>query len=276
VGFIYVVSVLAGAAVGRRAVRRPSRPDGAVARLIAAVSAGLGAAAAVPMAWLPARAAKPPVNVNPELVVVMTAGAGIVVGVVVALAALSLPAFAGGVRAVVAWTWLAGLGSAAVGYATRQPFRSPRLGVVDAPSYVPAGWWSGPYLMVGVAALLGLAVAAVARWGGAHRFGVALSGLGGPAVVAAAYLIAGPGSEPYYPALIAVGAGLIASTVVALPGRPAEHSSMPAYAFVDDHEPLHYDELDEDPIPARATMGQPPNPVQEDYSHWLRDISVPR
>ena len=81
--------------------------------------------------------------------------------------------------------------------------------------------------MVGAAAVVGLVVAGVARWRRSGRFGVALAGFGGPAVVAAAYLVAGPGAsadrtaqaDPYLAALIAVGAGLIASVLIAMPGR---------------------------------------------------------
>jgi hypothetical protein len=107
--------------------------------------------------------------------------------------------------------------------------------------------------MIAAAAALGIGVAAVARWGGARRLDIAISGSAGPAVVAAAYLIAGAGGgpaqlEPYRAALIAVGVGLVASFVVAIPAprqRPgagsgakakqqAEYESMAPNA--DEHE----------------------------------------
>ena len=47
--------------------------------------------------------------------------------------------------------------------------------------------------MIALAALVGVGVAAVARWGGAGRVGAGVSGFAGPAVVAAAYVIAWPG-----------------------------------------------------------------------------------
>ena len=222
IAFIYAVAVLGGAAIGRRALRRPTKPDTVPARIAAALSAGVGASIAVGLAWLPAKAARPPVSVHAELLVALTAGAAIVAGIFLALLALSLPPIAGGIRAAVTWIWLAGIGSAIAGYLTYRPYSPPRLGVIDAPSVVPVAWWSGPYLMIATAAVLGIAVAAVARWAGARRIGVALCGLAGPAVAASAYLIAGPGvgpeqREPYRAALIALGVGLIASMLVAIP-----------------------------------------------------------
>jgi hypothetical protein len=245
VGFIYAFAVLGGASIGRRAVRRPTKPDTMPARVAAAFAAGVGASIAVGLAWLPARAAKPPVSVHPELLVALTAGVAIVVGIVIALIAMSVPPVAGGVRAAAAWIWLVGIGSAIAGYLTYRPYAPPRLGVIDAPSIIPVGWWSGPLVMIAVAAVLGAVVAAVARWAEAGRFGIAASGFAGPAVVAAAYLIAGPGStnlqlEPYRAALISVGAGLLGSVAVAIPkpradaasaraNRQGQHDQLPPY-----------------------------------------------
>jgi hypothetical protein len=223
IAFIFAVAVLGGAAVGRRALRRPTKPDAMPARIAAALSAGLGAGIAVALAWLPAKAARPPVSVHPELLVAMTAATAIVAGIAIAVLALSVPPVAVGVRAAVAWIWLVGIGSAIAGYLTHRPYAAPRLAVLDAPSLISVAWWSGPYLMIALAALLGIGVAAVARWAEAGRFGIAISGFAGPAVVAAAYLMTSPGEgsrqvDPYRAALFAVGAGLVASVIVALPG----------------------------------------------------------
>jgi hypothetical protein len=80
--------------------------------------------------------------------------------------------------------------------------------------------------MIVAAAIFGVAVAGVARGRGSRRLPTAVSGFGGPALVAAAYLLAGPSAgdsrgpaDPYYAALLATAAGLVASAVVALPGR---------------------------------------------------------
>jgi hypothetical protein len=308
--FIYAVAVLSGAAVGRRAVRRPGRPDGIAARIAAVLASGVGATVAVALAWLPAHDAEPPNHVHPELVVAMTAGAGIVAGIILAAAALFVPPIAGGARAAVIWIWLAGIGTAAEVYFTHRAFAVPRLAVVDAPSVIPTAVWSGPMAMVGIAAILGLGVAIVARWGGARRLGVAVSGLAGPAVVAAAYLIAGPGAspqqnDPYRASLFAAGAGLIASVLVALPpgrrsGGRAPTSPAAGARHPRSYQDRSYDEqvYDEDgsyatepvPVPKQydqewfetepyqpsyprpELMGQPPRSYDEDYSDWLRDL----
>ena len=217
IAFAYLVAVLVGATIGRRALKKHSRADRVPARIVAALAAGIGSALAVGLAWLPAHGAQPPVNVHPELVVSMTAGVAIAAGVLLAVAALNVPPIAGGLRAFIAWTWLLAIGCVVAGVISSGPDPAPRLGVLDVPSLVPATWWSGPYLQVIAATVLGFAVALMARWGGAPRFAILISGLAGPACVAVAYLITELDAVP----LIAAGAGLLASGLVALPKRPA-------------------------------------------------------
>lgn len=222
--FAFAGAVLVGALSGRAAFRRIRGRDGVGPRLAASATAGLGAAAVIGLAWLPAWDLQPPVNVNPGLVVSITAGAGVVVGLVLALLALSIRPVAAGVLTTVAWVWLLGIGAAVVGLTSGEPYPAPRVGVPDAPSLIAPSAWTGPRVMVIAAAVLGLVVAVIVRARGASRLGTAVSGFGGPALVAAAYLIAGPGedqSEAYVSALLGVIAGLAASAVVAIPGRPA-------------------------------------------------------
>jgi hypothetical protein len=237
VAFVYAVAVVAGALAGRRAVRRPNRPDRLSARVVATLAAALGATAGIAVAWLPARGMRAPLGVNPGLVVTITAVAGIVAGVVIALIALSSSPIAGGFRATVAWVWLLGAGSAAAGLAASEPVPAPRVAMLDAPSLVPAQWWSGPALMVIVAAAIGSGVAGYSRWAGAHRLGAAVCGGVGPAVVAVAYLVSGPGGggtqlAPYQASLAATGAGLIASVLVTVPrfGKAPISAATPASA----------------------------------------------
>jgi hypothetical protein len=80
-----------------------------------------------------------------------------------------------------------------------------------------------------VAALLvGAAVAGIARWRQYPPLAAAISGLAGPATLALAYLVAGPGLNsnqtdqvaPYLGALIAVPAGLLGSLLVVVARRP--------------------------------------------------------
>ncbi len=243
VAFCYAVSVLSGAFVGRLAVRREDWRVGVGARISASLAAALGAAAVVGLAWLPASGAQPPGNVNPGLVVSITAGAGIVGGLILALLALAARPVAVGLQVSIAWLWLTALGCAVAGLVTHQPYPAPRLGVLDAPQ-LAGSVWNNPRLMVGLAALVGLVVAGFARWRRSGRFGVSLAGFGGPALVATAYLIAGPGTsddtaqgEPYLTAMVAVGAGLIASVLIAMPGRRSAGQLRPDLNL-DDLRPL--------------------------------------
>jgi hypothetical protein len=239
IAFSYAAAVLVGALVGRAAVRRRGGRDGLGARVLAALVAAGGAAAVIGFAWLPSQHLAPPANVNPGLVVSITAGAGVVVGFLVALLALAAPVIAAGAQATVAWLWLLAIGAAVAGLTSKQAYQPPRLGVPDAPSLFTESAWTGPRVMVYSAAALGLLVAGIGRARGARRAGVALAGLGGPVLVAAAYLIAGPGNgalrgspnDPYINSLLAAAAGLIASALVALPGhRATRRASAPAKA----------------------------------------------
>ncbi|HEX6873321.1 MAG TPA: hypothetical protein VF163_19670, partial [Micromonosporaceae bacterium] len=280
-------------AVGRRAVRRGNRTDGITARAVAALSAALGASAAIAVAWLPARAATPPVSVNAGLMVTLTAGGGIIAGIVIALAATSVRPVSVGIQLTVLWIWTVAAVSAVAGIWSHQPFAAPRLAVLDAPSLVPTAWWTGPYLVIAVSAAIGVLAALVMRLRGAHRFAVALAGLGGPALVATAYLISGPSIgpnptaqfEPYLASLIAAGAGLVASVIVALPTRSEPEDSLDEdgadeYDADLDEEPIMGEVLTTDrlqrsqPLPAASLefMGQPPQSFEREYSSWLHDI----
>ena len=265
VAFCYAVSVLSGALVGRLAVRREGWRVGVGARISASLAAALGAAAVVGLAWLPASAAQPPGNVNPGLVVSITAGAGIVGGLVLALLALAARPVTVGLQVSIAWLWLTAGGCAVAGLVTHQPYPAPRLGVLDAPQ-LAGSVWNNPRLMVGVAALFGLVVAGFARWRKSGRFGVSLAGFGGPALVATAYLIAGPGTnsdsaqgEPYLAAMVAVGAGLIASVLIAMPGMRSSGQLRPDINL-DDLRPLAGDVL-----PPSGRPGRRPNYGDDSY-----------
>ncbi|HEY7222148.1 MAG TPA: hypothetical protein VH561_00780 [Micromonosporaceae bacterium] len=235
VAFSYAVAVLAGALAGRLALRRRHGSDGIGTRLAAALVAAAGAAVSIGLAWLPARDANPPINVNPGLVVSLTAGGGVMVGLVLALVALAARPVAVGLQVMVAWLWLVAIAAAIAGITSHDAYPAPRLGVPDAASLVPATPWTGPRVMIIVAVVVGAVVAGVARASGSPRLGAALSGPGGPALIAAAYLIAGPGpgvditsaDGAYLDAVLATAAGLAASVLVAVPGRRAEPADQP-------------------------------------------------
>ena len=281
--FSYAVAVLAGAMVGRISVRRQVAarqaasevPDGASrdahdgtgSRLTASLVAAVGAAAAIALAWLPARDLVPPNNDNPGLVVSLTAGAGVAAGLVLSIVALAARPVAVGLQATASALWLIGIGAAAAGLATHQPFLAPRLGMLDAPSLIPATAWTGPRLLVIGAAVTGLLVAGVARWQGAGRAGASLAGFGGPALVAAAYLAAGPADrtaapldQPYLASLYATAAGLLASVLIAMPGRRAPRPARPAPTPVEEKGPLTGDVLEVVRGTASATSQKPARP----------------
>ncbi|HET6211616.1 MAG TPA: hypothetical protein VFE14_01955, partial [Micromonosporaceae bacterium] len=126
-------------------------------------------------------------------------------------------------------------------------------------------------VMVGTTVLVAVAIAGYARWIGEHALAGAASGLAGPALVAAAYLVAGAGisadradqQRPWLASLVAVGAGLAASTLVAVVRRKR--------AVEDDTEPA--DELTPD-TPARTRPVPPPAaPLREDeYVGWVSGL----
>jgi hypothetical protein len=227
IAFSYAVAVVVGALVGRKAVRTPDRSDGIGARITAGLVAAVGAGAAIGLAWLPSDGLRPPTNVNPGLVVTITAGAGVLVGLLLSVFALAARPVAIGLQITVGLVWLVAAGAATAGVTSGEPYPAPRLGVPDAPSVLPASLWTGPRVMIGVAVVVALVVAGIFRARGSGRLALALSGFGGPALVAAAYLVAGPGtgedrsaqSDAYISALLAVGVGLVASVLVAMPGR---------------------------------------------------------
>lgn len=218
--FLFAGAVLGGTAVARRAVRTvPAWVP--LARLMAALGASAGAAAAVPLFWLPARDLPAALDPDPQLRVAACAAAGIAVGLVLATAALTSAPIGVNIAATIASVWAFALASVAVSYAGKAEPGSPRLGMIDAPDVAArADLWFAPLLMIGVAGGFGFAVAAAGRWLQTPRLGIALSGFAGPAIVAAAYLVAGPGGVdgqrlvPYVSSLLAVTVGLLASAAV--------------------------------------------------------------
>ncbi len=261
IAFCYAVAVVSGALAGRSAVRRHDRPT----------ESARGSRQPSPPRWAPARSSGwrgcLPAPLTPRRTSTRdwSFRSPLAPGWWSASCSRcwlsSARPVAVGLQVTITWLWLAAIGCAVSGLVTHEPFPSPRLGVLDAP-HLTGSLWSSPQLMVGAAALVGLVVASVARWRRSGRFGVALAGFGGPAMVAAAYLVAGPvaGSDggaqadPYLAALIAVGAGLIASVLIAMPGRRS--SVMPRQDLnLDELRPIAGDVVSS---PGRAGYGQRP------------------
>jgi type IV secretory pathway TrbD component len=177
---------------------------------------------------LPARAAQLTTqSVNPAFVVGLAAGLGAVAGLLAAIAILGLRTFTWSVATIGTLIWIAGLVSAAPHLGPKDSMPTIRLGVLDNATQAGSRWVET--LGMPVAALLaGAAVAGVARWRQYPPLAAAISGLAGPATLALAYLIAGPGLNsnqtdqvaPYLGALIAVPAGLLGSLLVVVARRP--------------------------------------------------------
>jgi xanthosine utilization system XapX-like protein len=160
----------------------------------------------------------------------VTAGAGIVVGVVLALWALASTVIARAVLGGVVWGWLVALASVAVMASRQRELSSPRLGIFDVPG-IPGGpgWLVGPNQMIIISAGVAAGIAWYGRRAGAGRLLTALSGLACPALIASAYVLAGPGFrdqndqlEAYFAALAATVAGLLVGLLFALWKRPTE------------------------------------------------------
>ncbi|HET8661725.1 MAG TPA: hypothetical protein VFM55_22365 [Micromonosporaceae bacterium] len=226
--WIAAIAVIAGALAGVSALRRHRLHPGFGGWAGAALAATPGAAVAVPLVAVPASAAELPFT-NPALEAGIAAAVGILAGVFGALAMLCARLIAGSVYATIFWVWAVALASAGAVMGSSTPPRGQRLGVLALPGMSFDLTQDLVLAMTaGTAVLLGGLIAGYGRWLGEHRLVVAASGLAGPALLAAAYLIAGPGRSsdppdqlvPYWAALIGVGAGAVTSVLVALVRRP--------------------------------------------------------
>lgn len=243
--FVFGAAILGGVAIGRRVVRRrlaieanrptPPPPPGRVrqavraarrpmllafSRVSAAVAAAIGSALAFPLIWVPARSI---LDSHGLMTIGIGAGAGVAVGLVLAIASLVAMPIGAALVATVGWVWMIALASVVLTLASGRDASSPRLGTLDVPWLIqPTEWWFGPYLMVGLSAAIAVAVAGVARWVGASRLGITLCGFAGPALVASAYLVTGPGLDtsdsgqiqPFLASIVAATAGLLVSAAI--------------------------------------------------------------
>lgn len=228
VSWFAVLAAVAGAIAGERAVRRDEHSLGADTRILLALCGGAGASAVVPLSMQPARVANLAQSGDPTLVVGLAAGLGVVAGVLVAVAALSLRPLAWNVAAVAAVAWLAGLVAIGSYLSPDAPLPSIRLGVPQWTVQEGENQFVDLLGMPVLAWLAALLVAAAARARRVPGLATAISGMAGAAPLALAYLIAGPGTTgdttdqmaPYLGALIAVPAGLLGSLlVIVVPGR---------------------------------------------------------
>jgi hypothetical protein len=246
------------------------------ARLVAAVAAGFGAAAASALIWAPLMASPPANAIGIRLALTISVAIAVVVGVALALAAMAAPAIYTGTVVGIGWIWLVALTSAGLSIAAgAEP--GIRLGMLDVPQLAAvADWRLGPATMIGMSAWFAIVVATRGRWRAAPTWEVAISGSAGPLLVACAYLAAGPGRaessaqvEAYITAVLAAAAGGLVSTTIAMVRRTAEVPT-PASAAATKPTPA--------PAPAPAIASTParqPQPTLPPTPPPSRQIEAP-
>ncbi|MGC4762338.1 hypothetical protein ACLQ20_05695 [Micromonospora sp. DT46] len=252
------------AVVGAVLTERLARRDGGLAgtgRLLAvAGAAALGATVVAPLCMQPARAAEL-VSMDPVWAVGICAVLGALVGAGAAVAVLLQPPVGWNVAAIAGALWLLALVSVAPSLVSTGPLGTVRLGVLE-PASLDAGAVQGLALVVLplVALLAGAATGGLARWRGHPPLVSGATGVAGPALVAFAYLTAGPGDTadryqltPYYAALLAVALGALGSAAAALLRWPLVTRTAPTGAI----EPT--DILR--PLPTGPALPQTPAPT---------------
>jgi hypothetical protein len=197
-------------------------------RVVMALAAAVGALLTVPLVALPARTPRAD-NAVPYFAAGGYAVAGVIVGLVIAIGALTARAFAANVIASTAW-----IGTLAVVAVADTVHRGGDLAgsaQLATWQFTDATWvrgmvnLPGALLMLAVALVIGGLAAWPAGRRGDNRVGVAISGAAGPLLVAAAYFLAAPGLgqhdqhlSSFVMAPYAVLAGLGGSVLVAAIG----------------------------------------------------------
>jgi hypothetical protein len=222
--FVAAVAVVGGALAGRW--RDPAAAAGLGRRTALVSAAALGALVVLPLTIRPAAASHLAEAGSARLTVAITACAGLALGVLAAVAVLGVRVISGNIISWVVWVWLAGMLSAVTTLGSGDTWGTARLGLLPA-----TGAWV-PLTLLGAAVVIGGAVAGLARLGGNAAGATGASGAAGPALIGAAYLIAGPGNgvaaSAYRYALIAVVAGVVVSVLLTVLGRrPAAVTVMP-------------------------------------------------
>ncbi|WP_250001309.1 hypothetical protein [Actinoplanes sp. M2I2] len=264
VSWFAMTAAAAGGLAGRAHLTSRS---GAGSRLIGGIAAGLGAATTVPLTMHPARSAEI-AGVNAVFVIGACAVLGASAGIFAAWAALGRNAARWNLVTVGAAVWLLALVSVAPSLRSGEQLPTVRLGVLDA-GFVPDDLVErgSLFTMPALALICGLLVGLAARRHQMSTVAVALAGLPGPALLALAYLIAGPGSGrlqelPYWAATTAVGAGVLGSVLAAVLSRgPATDRPRPAARPTSERPPLpQRDAQPESAIAQAATRSGAPLP----------------
>ncbi|MET8301190.1 hypothetical protein [Micromonospora sp. NPDC005211] len=196
--WIAATSVVVGAVCAQRLRGHDEEPQAAPPRLGLALAAGVGALVTVLLVAVPARAARVPDVSSPQAVAAAYAGAGLVLGVLLAVWALHTRAAATNLIATTGWLWLLAVVSVVDGVVAGRGLTTAQLGIWQISADRGVFWirdyfyWPGALLSVLSALVIGLVAARRAARAPEIRVGAAASGAAGPLLVALAYLLAVP------------------------------------------------------------------------------------
>jgi hypothetical protein len=164
-------------------------------RLVLAVGAGVGAMITVALVAVPARDASVVDVAAPQALAVGYVGLGVLVGVVISVAALAARAVAANLIATAGWLWVLAIAAVVEAVLAGRDWSAVALGFWN----LQVGeLWAGNLLLpeagvaVGAALVIGALAALPAARRGDHPVGVVISGGAGPLVLAIAYLLAQP------------------------------------------------------------------------------------
>lgn len=167
-------------------------------RVALALASAVGGLVTVALVAVPARAATRADTFSPQTIAAGYAMIGVLVGLVVAIWALTSPAIATNVIATVGWLWFLAIVAVIDGVVSGHDLTGAQLGVWQITSDSSRFWfrnyfyWPGAALSLGSALVIGgLAARSAARRPYA-RVGAAASGGVGPLLVAVAYFQAAP------------------------------------------------------------------------------------
>lgn len=226
VSWFAMVAVVVAAVVTERLARRRRFPRTVAAQLALAAAAALGAAIVAPLSMQPALGAQL-AGASPVRAVGLCAALGAVVGLLAALTALRLRPAGWNALGLAGGVWFLALFSVLPSLGPDDPLPSVRLGVPDSPWFGGTRQGLAVATMPVLALLAGAATGALGRWRGLPTRQVAAAGVVGPAMLALAYLLAGPGRAadgyqvaPYWAAVISVAAGALGSALVTVARWP--------------------------------------------------------
>lgn len=207
-------------------------------RIVISLAAAVGALLTVPLVALPARTPRPD-NVTPYFTAGGYAVAGVIIGLLVAIGALTARAFAANVIASAACVFV--LAVLAVVGAVHGHAALPGSAQLAVWKFTDAVWVRGMVNLPGALLMLAisLVIGGLAAWPagrrGDNRVGVAISGAGGPILVAGAYFLAAPVLDQhdqhlsaFVMAPYAVLAGLAGSVLVAAIGPKGHRTKVRA------------------------------------------------